>query len=44
MLELIEAKLGLISAVKPVLDDLITIAEFRVSDRLYDRVLLAVGE
>jgi len=42
---LIEAKhKGLISAVKPVLDDLITIAEFWVSDRLYDRVLQAVGE
>lgn len=42
---LIEAKQkGLISAVKPILDDLITIAEFWVSDRLYDRVLQAAGE
>jgi len=42
---LIEAKYkGLIAAVKPILDDLITIAEFWVSDRLYDRVLQAVGE
>ena len=39
-----EAKLGFISAVKPLLDDLITIAEFWVSDRLYDRVLQAAGE
>ncbi|MBC6478568.1 MAG: DUF3368 domain-containing protein [Hormoscilla sp. GM7CHS1pb] len=35
---------GLIPAVKPVLDELIVIAGFRVGRALYDRVLQDVGE
>jgi len=35
---------GLISAVKPIMDDLILQAGFRVSDRLYTEVLQAAGE
>ena len=35
---------GLIPAVKPVLNELIVIAEFRVGRALYDRVLQDVGE
>jgi len=42
---LIEAKhRGLISAVKPILDDLVTRAGFWISKRLYARVLQAAGE
>ncbi|MEA5468181.1 DUF3368 domain-containing protein [Spirulina sp. 06S082] len=41
----IEAKhKGLISAVKPLLDDLINIAEFWINSQLYSRVLNIVGE
>jgi len=35
---------GLISAVKPVVDDLIRTAEFRVAESLYFRILQDVGE
>jgi hypothetical protein len=35
---------GLISAVKPVLDDLILQAGFRVSDRLYTEILQVAEE
>lgn len=42
---LIEAKnKGLIPAVKPVLDSVIEIAQFRVSQTLYERALLIAGE
>ena len=42
---LVAAKIeGLISAVKPVMDDLISQAGFWVSGQLYDEVLQAVGE
>ena len=42
---LIEAKhRGLITQVKPILDELIRIADFWVSDRLYSRVLQTAGE
>lgn len=42
---LIEAKRqGLILSVKPVIDDLISIAKFWVSRSLYNRILLIVGE
>jgi hypothetical protein len=42
---LIEAKrTGLITEVKPLLDDLIAIAEFWISQSLYVRILQAVGE
>ena len=42
---LIEAKnQGLIPAVKPVLNELIAIASFRVGQALYHRVLQIVGE
>ncbi len=34
----------LIASVKPILDDLITRARFRVSHRLYQRALFAAGE
>ncbi len=35
---------GLISEIKPLIDELIDISRFRVSDELYDRVLQDVGE
>ena len=35
---------GLIQAVKPLLDELIAIAEFRVGEALYEQVLRDVGE
>ncbi|OKH57962.1 DUF3368 domain-containing protein, partial [Scytonema sp. HK-05] len=42
---LVEAKQkGLILAVKPVLDNLIATAQFRVADALYARILNTVGE
>jgi predicted nucleic acid-binding protein len=42
---LVEAKQKrFILAVKPVLDDLIATAEFRVADALYARILNIVGE
>jgi predicted nucleic acid-binding protein len=42
---LIESKhKGIISAVKPVLDDLIAIAGFWITKSLYQRVLESVGE
>ena len=42
---LVAAKIaGLISAVKPIMDDLISQAGFWVSGQLYDEVLQAVGE
>jgi predicted nucleic acid-binding protein len=42
---LIEAKRqGLISLVKPILDDLINIAKFWVDSSLYNRILSIVGE
>lgn len=42
---LVEAKQkGFILAVKPLLDDLINTAEFRVADALYSRILNIVGE
>jgi len=42
---LIEAKRqGLISLVKPILDDLINIAKFWVNSSLYNRILSIVGE
>ncbi|MFP4102680.1 DUF3368 domain-containing protein [Coleofasciculus sp.] len=37
-------RLGMISAVKPVMDDLIVQARFRVSQQLYTDVLQAAGE
>lgn len=41
----VEAKRrGFVPAVKPVLDDLIVRAGFRVAEPLYQRVLLAAGE
>jgi uncharacterized protein len=42
---LVEAKhKSLIPHLKPILDELITRAGFRVSPQLYERVLQAVGE
>jgi predicted nucleic acid-binding protein len=42
---LIEAKTqGAIAEIKPIIDELILTAEFRVSQMLYDRVLQIVGE
>ena len=42
---LLEAKhRGLVSSVKPILDDLVTKAGFWITSDLYDRVLRAVGE
>jgi len=42
---LIEAKhRGFLAAIKPVLDDLITVAGFWISHELYDRVLQVAGE
>lgn len=42
---LVEAKQkGFILAVKPVLDNLIATAQFRVADALYARILNTVGE
>ncbi len=41
---LIAKQQGLITAVKPVIDDLITQANFRVSNQLYTIVLEAANE
>lgn len=41
---IIAKRQGLISAVKPVLDELIITAEFRVADQLYFRILQDAGE
>jgi predicted nucleic acid-binding protein len=42
---LIEAKQhGLVPAVKPILDDLLTKAGFWISRELYDRVMQTAGE
>jgi len=42
---LLEAKTeGLISAVKPIMDDLIQVAKFRVREALYQQVLERAGE
>lgn len=35
---------GLVSEIRPIIDDLIRQANFRVSDRLYVEVLIAAGE
>lgn len=42
---LVEAKLqNLVTAVKPLLDELIVTSRFRISSELYDRILEMVGE
>ena len=42
---LLEAKTeGLISVVKPIMDDLIQVAKFRVREALYQQVLERAGE
>ncbi len=42
---LVQAKSdGLISEVKPIIDDLKRVAKFRISQKLYDHILVQVGE
>jgi predicted nucleic acid-binding protein len=41
---LVAKRRGLLAAVKPVLDDLLSIAGFWVAAPLYDQVLRAAGE
>ena len=41
---LVAKRRGLVAAVRPIIDDLIRQANFRVGDRLYMEVLIAAGE
>ncbi|MEH1788033.1 DUF3368 domain-containing protein [Nostoc sp.] len=41
---LIAKQQGLIAAIKPVMDDLVAKANFRVSSQLYAEVLMAANE